>query len=170
MADLLSAGIKPNNIMNIVGCSKALVSKVKKKVSKGESLQEKPRSGRPKKMDVGPAVAATIEADPTTSVNQMARKLNVSVSTVKKRVDELGFKSYVRRHRQLLSEASQRSRMERGQKLITWLKHHPSTVQIFSDKKMWTVDQARNAQNDRYLATSPSEVPPSTRASTRLVP
>ncbi len=36
---------------------------------------------------------------------------------------------------------------------------HASTVQIFSDKKLWTVDQARNIPNDRLLATGIDNVP-----------
>ena len=38
------------------------------------------------------------------------------------------------------------------------MKKQKSTVRIFSDEKLWTVDQSRNAQNDRFIEFSPSEV------------
>ncbi|QQP41889.1 Uncharacterized protein FKW44_016387 [Caligus rogercresseyi] len=40
------------------------------------------------------------------------------------------------------------------------MKHNGSTVRIFSDKKLWTVDQVRNSRNDRYLAYCIEEPPP----------
>lgn len=40
------------------------------------------------------------------------------------------------------------------------MKHHPSTICIFSDKKTWTVNQTRNSRNDQYLASCVEEVPP----------
>ena len=36
-------------------------------------------------------------------------------------------------------------------------------MRIFSDEKCFTVDQARNCHNDRYLADSPASVPPINR-------
>ncbi|XP_059081907.1 uncharacterized protein LOC131879566 [Tigriopus californicus] len=41
---------------------------------------------------------------------------------------------------------------------MNWLKHNPSTVKIFLDKKLFTVDQIYNRRNDRFLASSTSEV------------
>ena len=38
------------------------------------------------------------------------------------------------------------------------MKKQKSTVRIFSDEKLWTVDQPRNTRNDRFIAFSHSEV------------
>ncbi len=159
ISDLLHTGMTRVRIVDIVGCSESLVYKVQRMVRDGESLERKPGQGRPKK-DIGEAVAAAVKADPTKPMLAMARELNVAFRTVKDKVKDLSLKSYVCQHCQLHSEALKKSRLDRGKKLITWLKHHPSTVRIFSNKKMWTVDQARNAQNNQFLARSPSEVPP----------
>ncbi len=43
-------------------------------------------------------------------------------------------------------------RVERCKELIAWLKHNESMVKIFSDKKVFTVDQVRNSRNDGFLA------------------
>ncbi len=53
------------------------------------------------------------------------------------------------------------STIERGEQLVTWLKHHQATVQIFLDKKVTTIDQARNSRNSGFLAATSSALPPS---------
>ncbi|QQP57757.1 Transposable element tcb2 transposase [Caligus rogercresseyi] len=69
--------------------------------------------------------------------------------------------SYARRKRQLLSASAKNSRVECGQQLINWLKKKPSsTILVFSDKKHWTVDQSRNARNDRVVVTDGKRMPP----------
>ncbi|QQP48937.1 Transposable element tcb2 transposase [Caligus rogercresseyi] len=83
----------------------------------------------------------TIEASPTTSMRKQAKNLGVSKDTIRNAVQDLGLVSYVRRRRQLLSDASKETRVMKGKKLLTWMKHNGSTVRIFSDKKLWTVDQ-----------------------------
>ena len=82
-------------------------------------------------------------------------------TTMRKAVKDLGAHSYVRRRRQLLSQRAKETRVKKGKMLLNWLKkHNSSTIRIFSDKKNWTVDQARNARNDRYLAYRVEDVPP----------
>ena len=45
-------------------------------------------------------------------------------------------------------------------KALSSLKELPSTVKIFSEKKNFTVDQARNRQNDRAVVKRGTPVPP----------
>ncbi|QQP54154.1 Uncharacterized protein FKW44_006890 [Caligus rogercresseyi] len=100
----------------------------------------------------------------------MAKVFEVFEWTIRKAVSKLGLYSYVRRRRQLLSNSAKNSRVDRGKKLLSWLKKKPSsTVLVFSDKKNWTVDQSRNARNDRFLAYAVEEVPPINQQSTRLI-
>ncbi|QQP55180.1 Transposable element tcb2 transposase, partial [Caligus rogercresseyi] len=92
-------------------------------------------------------------------MRKQAKNLGVSKDTIRNAVQDLGLVSYVRRRRQLLSDASKETRGIKGKKLLTWMKHNGSTVWIFSDKKLWTVDQVLNSRNDRYLAYCIEEVP-----------
>ncbi len=134
MSDLLHVGISTKDILDIVGCSRCFNYKVKNLAKEGKGLQRKPGSGGHNCEDVTDAEVATIEADPTMSMRKMARILKVSNSMMRLQVKDIGLKSYIRRHCQLLSKASKASWLDRGTKLITWLEHHPSTVKIFSDK------------------------------------
>ena len=52
----------------------------------------------------------------------------------------------------------QKSRLACRKKILSWMKKQRSTVRIFSNEKLWTVDQSRNARNDRFIRFSPSEV------------
>jgi len=74
--------------------------------------------------------------------------------------DDLGLQSFSRAQRHLLTAAQKKIRLERSKILLNWLKHNPSTVIIFSDKKNFTVDMAFNHKNDRFLSKERSSVPP----------
>ncbi|QQP50857.1 Uncharacterized protein FKW44_011998 [Caligus rogercresseyi] len=51
------------------------------------------------------------------------------------------------------------SRVIKGKKLLNWTKSHSSTIRIFSDEKLLTVDQARKTRKDRFLVFCVQEVP-----------
>jgi len=163
VSDLLDAAVPITDIVKIVECHKSFVFKVKAMKKAGKSLARSPGSGGHNKIrseEFLTGVACAIEADPTASIRSMAKDLGVSEKTIRRSVGDLGAFSYVRRKRQLLTEATKARRVEKGRKLLNWLKSNSSTVRIFSDKKNWTVDQARNSRNDRYLAYCVDEVPP----------
>ena len=164
VSDLLDAQVPIEEIVAIVECSRRTVERVRQRKNEGQSLERKPGSGGHNKIvteEFLAGLACKIEADPTRSMRKTAKDLNVSEGTIRNAVGLLGLHSYVRRRRQLLSAATKERRVERGKVLINWLKKKsPSTVLVFSDKKNWTVDQARNAQNDRFLAFRVEDVPP----------
>ncbi|XP_059097596.1 uncharacterized protein LOC131891917 [Tigriopus californicus] len=143
-------------------CSRSFIYKVKDLVEAGDSLGRKTGSGGSNKKRTGTKLAeikAKIEKKPDISLADLGKVANVSKTTASAAVKDLGLKSYVRRHRQLITTASKATRVIKGKKLLAWMKKNPRVVRVFSDEKFWTVDQARNAQNDRWLATTPGEVP-----------
>ncbi len=160
---LIDANIPTMEICRLENCSRVLVAKVRKLKESNSSLARKPGSGGHNSIRTEEFLLAlhqTIEADPSTSKSQLAAALGVSRTTVKEATRELGLHSYRRRRRQFLSNRTKDIRVEKGRKLLAWVTANGSTVQIFSDKKLWTVEQARNAQNDRFLATCSKDVPP----------
>jgi len=162
--DLLHAGMPIPKIVDIVHCSTSFVYKVKAIFKTKGTLQRKPGSGGHNKKrteEFLTGLACEIEASPTTSIRKLAKELNVSRTTISKAVKNLGAYSYVRRRRQLLSEKTKQARVKKGKLLLWWLKKNRlDTVKIFSDKKLFTVDQSRNSRNDRYLAYHIEDVHP----------
>ena len=163
IADRLKQGKKPKEIMKELECGEKLVYKVKKMVMNGESLAPKTSPGRPRKVTAEflSTMCSTYGADPFHSYAKTAEENGVCRSTVGKAVRELGMKSYIRRVRCLISTTAREKRVERCEDLIEWYEEYgKSTVTIFSDKKLWTVDPSRNRQNQRCVARSPAEVIP----------
>ena len=54
-------------------------------------------------------------------------------------MNDLKMKSYVIRFRALISSKTKAIRVDRAEQLLDWLKSHPDTVVISSDKKIFTV-------------------------------
>ena len=69
----------------------------------------------------------------------------------------LGIKSFVRRKQQLLTEQSKGKQLKRCK---TWMKSQKNAliVKIFSDKKIFTVNQFHNRRNDHWLALDQDDV------------
>lgn len=162
VADLLRAGIAPKVAATTVGVSKVTAYDVKKSIDQGKSLDRKPGSGGHNKIrsqDLVEEVRDKISEDPTTSMTQMAKELEVSDRTVRRVVHEdLGMHSFVRTQRHLLTTAMKARRLERCKKVLAYIKANGNTVRIFSDKKIFTVDAVYNRRNDRFIAKSIEEV------------
>ncbi len=103
-------------------------------------------------------MAAEVEESPITSMRSMAKAVSVRERTIRRSIGD-SWRPWTGELCQLLTNASKAAGVNRRKKLITWLKHHGSTVKIFSNKKMWTVDQAKNARNNRFLAMNQTKHP-----------
>ena len=66
--------------------------------------------------------------------------------------------SYVQGKRHLLTDRMRGIRLQRCQKLVTWMKGNGGVMKFFSDEKNFTVDCAFNRRNDRRIASSRSEI------------
>ena len=74
--------------------------------------------------------------------------------------EDIRYKSYTLKIRQMLSETARTSRVARCNLLLYSLKNEASEpIRFFSDEKMFTVDIKINRRNDRWLAYNPADVP-----------
>ena len=163
VADLLRANVCYADIAKIVGVSKRMIANVRKRMEDGDDLKEKARVGPRKKLTPKflETMKADFEADPFTSVRDYAHKKKVTHTTILRGLKKLDMKSRVRPHRQYISEATQFNRVLKAKRLRSQLKKKKaSTVIIFSDKKMFTVDQAYNRRNSRAVVKNHAKVPP----------
>ncbi len=146
----------------------ATIYRVKNQYHARGDVSRAPGTGQKRRIRDTAFLEAEVTDKPDKSMREITKEVGTDEKTIRKAVHEdLGLKSYVRRQRQLLTTTNKANRVARCKLLVNWMKAHGSTIQIFSDKKAWTVDRARNAQNDRWLAFDPSDVPPSPRLSTQ---
>ena len=125
VAALLDVGLKHGQICEVTGVSMRFVAKVRTIVAAGGSFERKPGSGQPpgiRTEDFLCGLAAKIEADPTKSMQKLTLDLEVDEKTIRNAVKDLGLKSYIRRRRQLLTAKSKASRVEKGRKILSFLK------------------------------------------------
>ena len=161
---LLEFGCKPADICAKMGYSSDLVRLVDKKRKSGQSLAPNFKGGTrlARTDEFMQKVSHIFDKKPEQNYHETARELGVSEGTVRQAAKELGFKSYKHRHRALLTTQIKIKRLERCEELLVWLSNpfNKSTIIIFSDKKLWDVDQHKNRQNHRYIAKSIEKVPP----------
>ena len=94
-------------------------------------------------------------------MRKMAKVMGVSPWTIRKGVKALGMASRIRPRRQLLTAKQKEARLSRAKTIRRALKKkQASTVTIYSDKKLFTVDQAYNMRNDQVKVPKDAEVTP----------
>lgn len=87
--------------------------------------------------------------------------MGVSHTTVRRVVQEnLKYKSYVLKVRQMLSETAKAKKLARYNSLVCSLKYTAAgSMRFFSDEKIFTVDAKMNRRNDRRLVYNLEDVP-----------
>ena len=103
----------------------------------------------------------SIEVDPSTSMTTLAKKCNVSFSTMSRAVNrDLDMISYVWRCCHFLTAKAKAIKAKRCSKLLSFIKHQGAGIAfVFVDKKKFTVDAEVNRRNSRVIAYNPSDVP-----------
>ena len=96
-------------------------------------------------------VQTIIDNDPGRSMRSIARELDVGESTDRRCVyEDIRYKSYAMRARQLLRETAKQKREYRGIKLLNKLKHplEPDMLWFFSDEKNFCL-QGPSSQKEK---------------------
>ena len=90
-------------------------------------------------------------AHATRSIWAHARHFTCSLGTIKATMNSLGLRLFMHRWQHFITNAAKKKHFAHAKKLLNWLKqkNNASTVKVFSDKKIFTVDQFHNCRNDR---------------------
>jgi len=97
-------------------------------------------------------LATAVTKAPNKSIRKHAKALKIADSTARKGLKLIGKRSLIRPPAPLLTDRLKQLRLERSKRLLNQLKKLDSSmVKIFSDKKIFTVDQAYNRRNDRVI-------------------
>jgi len=164
------AGRTPNEIIKFFGYPRSTVYDIVQRYAASEESEE--GSCTPaRKIHVREKAIRTpelikraqdlISEDPGVSLAKLAAILGVSDTTVRRIVkNNLRYKSYILKVRQMLSETAKAKRLARCNLLVCSLKHTAAgRIKFFSDEKIFTVDAKVNRRNDRWLAHDPEDVP-----------
>ena len=90
----------------------------------------------------------------------MAREFSVNHETMRKLVvEDLKLKSFKRKKVHHLNESIRNKRLVRSKALLKRFAEEDQNWILFSDEKIFTVEEATNSQNDRILASSWKEIP-----------
>jgi hypothetical protein len=122
-------------------------------------VKSSPRSRRTK--NVIKRAQNMILKDPGVSLTKLAAKLNVSSTTMRRiAAEDMRYKSYTLKFRQMLSQDARDKRVNRCKLLLSNIKHETSGfLRFFFYEKIFTVDAKINSRNDRWLAQDPKDVP-----------
>lgn len=161
---------RPSEIFKIVknyGIKRNMVYKTLKRIAELGSIENRPRSGRPRSVRTPltiKIVRERVRRDPRRSMRNMAIDLGISHESVRNLVkSDLGLKSLKRTSAQHLSLEIRRKRLERCRALKR--RHEDWNLEnvLFSDEKIFTVEATTNRQNDRVLCPSVSNIPENIR-------
>ena len=161
--DFHNGGMSIRKIAERLDETKSTVHYTIKRYKSTDSIIDKPKSGRPRSLrsrGLINKVREMIRRNPRRSARDMAKKYGTSHTNVLKvlkfDLKQQCFK-YVRR--QVLSAATVEKRRLRGRILLDWLNRDTRSSVIWSDEKIFTVQQAWNRQNDRLWAVDLEAIP-----------
>nr|AEO90418.1 putative MhmaT1 transposase [Misgolas hubbardi] len=133
---------------------------IKRFVESGNSydLPRKGRSSTVRTARVVKAVASRIRRNPVRSQAVMDRELNISrVSMSRVLRSNLGLRAYRRRTGHFLTPQLMQQRVLKARRLLKRFAHNHHRQILFSDEKIFTIEESFNSQNDRVYASTSQE-------------
>ena len=126
---LLRASHKKSDIAKLLNVSRMSVHRVASRLRDGETLKDRPRTGRQRVVKT--TIRKAFENDLTLKMTRLTRKKKISVSTVRRAVKIEGEESLKRVKKPLPTAAMKQKRLERGNRLLNDLKNHGNRIVIF---------------------------------------
>lgn len=152
--------------MEIVRALKALkvtpkfVTRTIKRFLETGSLQDRVRSGRPRSVRTSAMVKAVrerVRRNPQRSQRKLAGQLGISRRSVQRVLkNDLRLRPYKRCKRQALTAAAMEKRLVRCRQL---LQRHGDDAILFSDEKIFNVQEKLNIQNNRVYSLHIEDIP-----------
>ena len=145
------SGNTPTEILKklkIKKVNRMMVHRTIKRYNDTKAITDRPRSGRPpaaRSIRLRKAVRSRIARNPRRSMRKMAKELGVNRESLRKLVHyDLGLKSLKRKTVHHLTPALRKKRLERCRGLLRRLALGDDEKILFSDEKLFTVEEATN--------------------------
>ncbi len=169
---LFLQGKRPFEIETLVPASKKTVLRAIKRYEELGSLQDRPKTGRPRTADTAKnrkLIRERIKRKSQRSMRKMAKDLDISEGSVRNIVKKkLKLKSLKLQKGQHLNDRIRQVRKQRCLALKRRLGAQGHLKVIFSDEKIFTIEQSRNIQNDRILTPNSTEANKKGRTVSRI--
>lgn len=161
------AGKKPVDIFRDIKCfgvSRNFVYYTIKRYKETNSLKDRHRSGRPRSVRTAAnikIIRERLRRNPCRTQKKLALQTNISRISVNRILKyDLKVKAYSRRKVHYLNDRLRKLRRERCPML---LKRHDAKKILFTDEKIFTVEEKFNRQNNKVYAKSSKDVPATAR-------
>lgn len=149
------------NLLKPIGINERFVFRTLKRFEETGSVVDRVRSGRPRSArteKVINAVRARIERKPLRKQKILSREMNVAPRTMSRILrDDLHLSAYKRYTRHLLTDKLKEIRRIRSQGLLDKYEAGLYRKILFTDEKIFTIEESFNKQNDRVYAHSSKE-------------
>ena len=164
--ELFQAGTNPSEIFNLLKFPNSRRKFIYRTIERYEvtgGITDKPRSGRPRSVTtqrLKKALRERIRRNPLRSMSKMAKELKVSHKSIGRVVkNDLEMRSFKRKRVHHLTTLVKAKRTSRSKGLLKRHAIHGLESFLFSDEKLFTIEEATNTQNGRIISSSVSSIP-----------
>ena len=150
---LFAQGKKKSEISELLNVPETTVRRAIKRHQDTGSNEDRLRSGRPNTSNTAVnrrKINRRITRNPSWSTRKLANTVGISLRSVQRILNNnLQLKSYKLHEAQLLTDSMKATRLERCKSLKRRFASNRHRSILFSDEKLFTIEQAHNHQNDR---------------------
>lgn len=155
---LSEMGRSQAEIVRITGIPLSTIQYSLRRFRQTGQTKDRPRSGRPKTAsspNMVKRIREKIRYDAKRSMRKMAKELNIGVSSVRRIVKKgLGLLPIKFQKTHALTDKMKATRLQRCKELRKRFSAADTQDIVFTDEKLFNIEQTFNRQNDRILASS----------------
>lgn len=154
------------------GVGRSKVYRTVKRLRETSSIYDRKRSGRPRSVRTKATikkVMARFRRNPVQSANKMSQEINISTRSLQRIIKiDLGLKPYKKRIQHGLTDVAKKKRFVRCQHLLD--RYAPQDLEkiVFSDEKLFLIEEKANSQNIRIYSASIEDIPEEMRTVERF--
>lgn len=161
---LYKVGKEPADIFDTLkklGISRMFVYRTIQRYTETMSVDDRERSGRPRSIRTNQAVNAVkarIRRNPIRKQKILSREMRIPPRTLSRIIkQDLGLGAYRRYTGHTLNQVLKQKRVERSKQLLLRYADKKHRKILFTDEKIFTIEEHYNKQNDRVYAHSSKE-------------
>lgn len=157
------SGAQIFKILGKIGIGQRFIYRTINRLRDTGGVKDRHRSGRPRSARTKnriKAIREKIRRNGRRSTRKLASEVGTSRTSIRRILSiDLGMKPYRRVKRHGLTTKNKEERVKRSKMLLKRLGRKLVEKVIFSDEKMWLLEESYNSQNDRIYAASIQDIP-----------